>query len=67
MIAQIVDQSTKQKVINLRGKYIKQALTQLERINGGMIKQEERKAVLDAMNDLVRDVLIALGATEEAQ
>lgn len=67
MIAQIVDQSTKQKVINLRGKYIKQALTQLEQINGGMIKQEERKAVLDAMNDLVRDVLIALGATEEAQ
>lgn len=67
MIVQIVDQSMKQKVINLRGKYIKQALTQLEQINGGSIKQEERKAVLDAMNDLVRDILIALGATEEVQ
>jgi hypothetical protein len=57
----------KQTLINLRGKYIKQALMQLESINGGTIKPEERKAVLDAMNDLMRDVLIAVGVNEEVQ
>lgn len=57
----------KQKLLNLRGKYIKQTLVQLEQINGGRIKPEERKAILDGFNDLMRDVLLHVGFLEEIQ
>lgn len=51
--------NTKTELSNLRGKYIKQLLTQLE--NEGVKTPEVRKLVLDNMNDLMRDILRVLG------
>lgn len=50
---------TRTELKNLRGKYIKQALSQLEAL--GVLTPEVRKVVLDNLNDLMRDVLRELG------
>lgn len=50
---------TQQTIENLRGKHIKQILTRLERNNTAT--KDTRKIVLDEVNDLVRDILRALG------
>lgn len=48
-----------QTVENLRGKHIKQILTRLERNNAAT--KDTRKIILDEVNDLVREILRALG------
>ena len=50
---------TRTALNNLRGKYIKQLLTQLEKIM--IIHPDVRKIILDNMNDLTRDILKELG------
>lgn len=50
---------TRTELKNLRGKYIKQLLSQLEEL--GIMTPEVRKSVLDNINDLMRDVLRELG------
>jgi hypothetical protein len=50
---------TKTELKNLRGKYIKQLLSQLESL--GVLTPDMRKLVLDNINDLMRDVLRELG------
>lgn len=50
---------TKTELKNLRGKYIKQLLTQLE--SEGVMTPAVRKLVLDNFNDLMRDILRELG------
>lgn len=51
------------KLINLKGKYIKQVLGNLEDI--GPLDKQTRKIILDAFNDLLRDILRQLGYTVE--
>ncbi len=52
--------SETQRILNnLRGKYIKRVLTQLEETD--KINQETRKIILDCINDLMRDVFKELG------
>lgn len=50
---------TRTELKNLRGKYIKQALSQVELL--GIMTPELRKIILDNINDLVRDILRELG------
>lgn len=50
---------TRKELKNLRGKYIKQLLSQLEGL--AVLTPEVRKLVLDNFNDLMRDVLRELG------
>lgn len=48
---------------NLRGKYIKQILSNLER--DSILNPDIRKIVLDGINDYARDVFKELGYTTE--
>ena len=50
---------TRTELKNLRGKYIKQVLTQVE--EEGVLTPIVRKIILDGFNDLMRDVLRELG------
>lgn len=51
--------NTQVELKNLRGKYIKQLLSQLESL--GVLTPDVRKLVLDNINDLMRDILRELG------
>lgn len=58
-----MDNSTLRSLENLRGKYIKQTLTNIEEIQG-RVSNESRKAILDGFNDYHRELLKILEGTE---
>lgn len=47
-----------QQINNLRGKYIKRVLSKLETLRA--LSPQERKIILDAFNDLIRDIQLVL-------
>lgn len=54
-----IETATQKMINHLKGKYIKRILVQLEA--QGPVKPEVRKAVLDGLNDMARDIQKELG------
>lgn len=54
-----MDNNTEKEINNLKGKFVKKALTRLERESA--VSAHTRKVILDEFNDFTRDILRLLG------
>lgn len=59
----MINELTRRELKNLRGKYIKKLLNELERLD--VLDIIVRKVTLDAFNDYARDVAKVVGLDEE--